>query len=1324
MTQARLILLILLITAAAPSAFPQSSIKAAQDAYDSGSVLRTKKDLQGALNALTRAVQLDPNFSDAWRQRGLTYRELGQMKEAMADIERAIQVDPRNGKALNARAIIKYAQGDYAGAITDSTRCIELEPGFSGGYMNRGNCRYQMKELRAALADFNKAASVDPTNALAIYNSGIVHADLKEYGDARADFKKSLEADPNHAYAAQARERIAKLPNGGGIGSTLSKIAQAASAVMNLPETLKNPSPAPAASAPEAATQSARDPRASTESATSTESRASTAGASAPKAELPQAGRPVVEAENVARISMPKDPLDRSQWPSGDVLWEAAKTLPLPVNAKTQAIRVPGHLDFNHMSPAIYGSAVSTAKEAMRLIQGPLPVQEQKAFDAKWAPYFDYPSSEVIDYFNKLNPLLARFLDARGGFNVALQALHKALAAAGGAGMENDPHSVASAISAARLQKSAMDGYQKAMADAEAAISGLGPMPNPYEVRARHAKSFTDAVTAAKPQAKPAPVPVDTSARYWVLQKVTFDPPSRQSKGEECNYSYNVAESSASANYTCAFKDGKTLNFSDHASWDIIPRAIRQPMNLKIKASVSGTPSSRPGSDQSKLEVCAGGEDVRYGGCVTGTRQNGGASGELLLMERSAWQPGEGNTYNFRVAVTLTNSNTTFVTYHYKDMLLSAAQLTEIQAKAAQQVAAVGAAQKDAQANAAAQAASDKTRIEALAFQREMSAYFERQQKRAAADLTQATDPAARKELSVQVLAYDADRAAADDNAVYLETGQWQRTHTLYDEYNLTVMANNAREEAARIREPEILANATLHQIDLMPPELRDSVRATWESKVNATVIMNRDTATMKRAAADVAAQVRAYWNGVSGRENDKAFVMDGLTKTAQATEIGAGMALLGVAGAAGAGAGLTGGMLWAAETLTGAAYGGATGYVAGGPDEAARRSLQWAGTLGFAASEAIDGYAKSGDAATALKQGVTALVLAKTMEIGIKWGAGKLSPAGPTGQEAAEVAKFERGMASGKQAIQRAEKAELALSQAVGKGASQAEINRLTMEAERHAAALNADWYAKFQLKLKGSSPIGRAFDQRINQVYQKTMPDFTRELEKLGYDVSRMQFRPMRNPSSAGTVSMDLDLALVETPGMVIARKGTPVSRGRFQDDAQAVWDRVYQQKTGQDARRSLLNITNSKHQEAFTMKLLEKNPRIGSLTPAEVSQAADVLRVKVSDIPLPTMAKFVENSRGLEKEMRTKVLPYFADQAARSSVRGETAKAQALRESQKYWQGIYDQLADIGKKEHAPVELWRLQQQLKQSTGGKSLWEIADALGVAWEATAKVK
>lgn len=45
-------------------------------------------------------------------------------------------------------------------------------------------------------------------------------------------------------------------------------------------------------------------------------------------------------------------------------------------------------------------------------------------------------------------------------------------------------------------------------------------------------------------------------------------------------------------------------------------------------------------------------------------------------------------------------------------------------------------------------------------------------------------DPAVRKALTSEFLAYDEHRHASEDNAAYLETGQWQRTRDLYDAFN------------------------------------------------------------------------------------------------------------------------------------------------------------------------------------------------------------------------------------------------------------------------------------------------------------------------------------------------------------------------------------------------------------------------------------------------------------------------------------------------------------------------------------------------------------
>jgi hypothetical protein len=59
--------------------------------------------------------------------------------------------------------------------------------------------------------------------------------------------------------------------------------------------------------------------------------------------------------------------------------------------------------ELKNLSQFNYNAAVSVAFEGMRLIYGPLPNDDAKKFEAAWAPLFDYPTQEIIDYLNWLN---------------------------------------------------------------------------------------------------------------------------------------------------------------------------------------------------------------------------------------------------------------------------------------------------------------------------------------------------------------------------------------------------------------------------------------------------------------------------------------------------------------------------------------------------------------------------------------------------------------------------------------------------------------------------------------------------------------------------------------------------------------------------------------------------------------------------------------------------------------------------------------------------------------------------------------------------------
>lgn len=68
-----------------------------------GSAYRREKRYQQALLHLQRAVELDPDYSAAWKLYGLCLRESGQTEKAAEILGRGIEVATRRGDVQAAR---------------------------------------------------------------------------------------------------------------------------------------------------------------------------------------------------------------------------------------------------------------------------------------------------------------------------------------------------------------------------------------------------------------------------------------------------------------------------------------------------------------------------------------------------------------------------------------------------------------------------------------------------------------------------------------------------------------------------------------------------------------------------------------------------------------------------------------------------------------------------------------------------------------------------------------------------------------------------------------------------------------------------------------------------------------------------------------------------------------------------------------------------------------------------------------------------------------------------------------------------------------------
>jgi adenylate cyclase len=135
--------------------------------YAVGLVRRAKGDHQGALDALDRAVQLDPNFSRAWAQKANELVMVGRPKEAPPLVLKAIALSPRDPVLgvfywIIGRAY--FVMADYDNAIIWLRKSVELIPRF---WYNRAYLlaayaltgRHSQPEGVAALTDYNAGFS-------------------------------------------------------------------------------------------------------------------------------------------------------------------------------------------------------------------------------------------------------------------------------------------------------------------------------------------------------------------------------------------------------------------------------------------------------------------------------------------------------------------------------------------------------------------------------------------------------------------------------------------------------------------------------------------------------------------------------------------------------------------------------------------------------------------------------------------------------------------------------------------------------------------------------------------------------------------------------------------------------------------------------------------------------------------------------------------------------------------------------------------------------------------------------------------------------------
>jgi tetratricopeptide (TPR) repeat protein len=109
------------------------------------------------LKYLLKAVQINPQYYEAYANIGFKYQEMGQYKKAIEYYDKVVKLNPKEALGYSNRAYNKLKLNDLAGAITDVNESLELYPGNAYAYRIRALIYIAKKEFGRACTDLETA---------------------------------------------------------------------------------------------------------------------------------------------------------------------------------------------------------------------------------------------------------------------------------------------------------------------------------------------------------------------------------------------------------------------------------------------------------------------------------------------------------------------------------------------------------------------------------------------------------------------------------------------------------------------------------------------------------------------------------------------------------------------------------------------------------------------------------------------------------------------------------------------------------------------------------------------------------------------------------------------------------------------------------------------------------------------------------------------------------------------------------------------------------------------------------------------------------------
>jgi tetratricopeptide (TPR) repeat protein len=178
---------------------------------DRGNLYLKLNRLEEALQDYQKAIELSPPYWEVWSNIGQCHLRMNQLDEAIKAYSRALDLNPNQFAVWVARAEIFERLGMFHKALPDYNAALKLKSDDPLLWANRASLHYEMENYDASLQDLDRAITLDPGNADLYQNRAIALTCLGCINEAVQDLKTYLNLNPSASDHLDIEQRILAL---------------------------------------------------------------------------------------------------------------------------------------------------------------------------------------------------------------------------------------------------------------------------------------------------------------------------------------------------------------------------------------------------------------------------------------------------------------------------------------------------------------------------------------------------------------------------------------------------------------------------------------------------------------------------------------------------------------------------------------------------------------------------------------------------------------------------------------------------------------------------------------------------------------------------------------------------------------------------------------------------------------------------------------------------------------------------------------------------------------------------------------------------------